>query len=1211
MSSSDEATPVPARDDGGTVPLSGTPNYSNAQNFLSHMNTGVDPRTGDFTCSFTLPALEANALQGPTLQLGLAFSAQLADNLAFGIGWALTGVTRYDPRSRILSLATGEQFAVSYDQGDFEFKDCKLVTFKMKRDGAQAGVFWVTHKNGVMEKLSTSGGIRPYAVPEEIRSPEGRSVHLNWTVSAQPRLEYIRDEHGEILTISYNAGAEVIITLFSKAPTPARFVLTLTNNLLASVSLPGTDAAWRLFYEPIAGMNYVREVRLPMGGIETINYRADGHKTLPGAPAATVPYVVRHARDPGQGGAPIVTTYTFSDRNYLGHQSGQTWEANQDNLYKMTVAVGSGYKYTSTATMQMTVDGQPTVRIVESEFNRLHLQTLERTTQNGHILEKTTVYYDDPTLTFAQQKPYFQLPKETRTRWEVIGGEDGKREEIVTTEYDDYGNLIRQVDETGLVEEREYYDIEGEAGACPPDPLGFKRSLKRLRAIPMAGRAAGAHVIETRYQYTDVASLVPGDAKYLVIKQEKKVALEDEEEIDLGTVDTTYITVPADPHFGRVKSEVSTLNGKKTTTTFTYTLASNVLTLDARITGHDNTTRHAIEKQSTFNGMAIFEEGEEGTTVAYEYDALGRVVKEVASPDSDYAAERISTYTLGSPSSITRQDVTGTRSIVFLDGLGREVRGQVEDVDVLPGTFRDIWTRTYDAFGDLVSETTTDWVAGVKRATLTTTHAYDHWGQPRQITHPDGSKVITEANPITLVEKTWMEDKGGKKTGSTVTHGNIFGKPDLIEYFTAASVLEAKESFLYDGIGRCVSATDRLGHETLYTYDAFDRLIKTTLPDKAEVTTAFAEHSGAELPVEIGITHASLGGRVSVGQQGFDGLSRRVTYTVGGRTITFGYKEGALRPATETTPLDEVITYEYEPALGMQLTSRTDVSVSTYDYDHTHGQVVYTARDGLEKSLEYFRSGQLKTETWKNGTGEERMASYAYSLAGRAQSYTNVFDVKQIITYDALDRPEKLQHEGIVAELKRDDFGRVISIKAWEGLHSMTTGIEYDDFGREKLRSFDAVAIGGDSLSQTLTMKYNKGEQLEQRTLAQGTTTVRDEVFKYDNRGHLVEFTCTGTQLPSDPWGKTINKQVFEIDAFDRILSITTTFPGGVNTTTYSYEEDDPAQLTRLTHSHADYPQDQPDLTWDAAGRVVSDERGRTLKWNAQNQLVEISAPAA
>ena len=36
--------------------------HSNAFNFLSFVDTGTDPRTGQYTCSLSLPELNANQL---------------------------------------------------------------------------------------------------------------------------------------------------------------------------------------------------------------------------------------------------------------------------------------------------------------------------------------------------------------------------------------------------------------------------------------------------------------------------------------------------------------------------------------------------------------------------------------------------------------------------------------------------------------------------------------------------------------------------------------------------------------------------------------------------------------------------------------------------------------------------------------------------------------------------------------------------------------------------------------------------------------------------------------------------------------------------------------------------------------------------------------------------------------------------------------------
>ncbi len=1215
MSVSEETTPDtpdPAPDDSRDT---GSPNYSNAQNFLSHLQTGVDVRTGDFTCAMSLPALEANNLHGPTVQLSLGFSAQLIDDLGYGEGWSLQGLTTYEPRTKTVTLSTGERFVAEQTQADFVFKDRKLVTFHMRRDPANGSRFLVLHKNGILETLSTLNDIADIAVPVEIRSPEGRRVYLDFSLSVVPRLQAVRDEAQRLLAIEHTAvGVEV--RLHPDRENPVVFTLMQGNGRLTRLLLPKEvgDAGWRFSYKRIGDLNYITGVELPTGGTETVDYTEPGHECLPGAPTTHVPYARLHRRSPGHPQPDITTTYEYSTRNYLGHESGLKWEPNEDNLYRLSAVEGEDYRYHCIATMSMQVGQDMLERTVRSQFNRLHLLVSEITTQNKCVLEKSTDYHEDPTLSFTQQKNYFQLPHKSTTTWRRIGDSSPAREELVTTEYDDFGNLIRQVDETGLIEERTYYDPDGEDG-CPEDPLGMTRSLKQLTATPMAGRADGAAVVVTTYRYEELPSRVAGDKGYLVLVSEKKEALEDGEKVDLGTTVTEYINDVASESHGRVLSETTMLNGLASKVGYTYTLdeAAATLRVDTVFTGYDTLTRTASETQSLINGLTIHEE-EAGSVIAQTYDVLGRVVAQTAAPGSgEFEATRTMSYTLaaaeGDPVSITTTEVTGGRAVVHLDGLGREVSGDVEDVDVSPVAFREIWTRRYNAFGDLVEQTNTDWVEGKARATLTTKYVYDDWGQQSRTLHPDGTVDVIEADPLALTETTWVEDTAGKSSAKTKAYGTVFGKPDKIEYLNAAGKVTATESFVYDGIGRCVESTDRRGYKTLYTFDAFDRVVSTTLTDGAVVDTRYAAHSGDELPVEIGLTHASVDGRLLLGKQTFDGLSRRRTYEVGGRTVTFDYDPGMLQPASMTTPLEEVVTYTYEPKLGMQLTLMKSESESHFTYNPKNAQLTHTVRDDLEKTLDYYASGLLKTETWKNASGPERSASHRHSLLGAAQSYTNVFGVQQVVTHDALDRPKKLTHGTLTAELTYDSFGRVHRIDTREGLQSMVTDIVFDDFGREVSRTFTAVA-GGKTVTQVLGMRYDHSGRLERRKLEQAGEVLRQEEFTYDERGRLVNYLCSGSQPPVDPWGKPIGRQQFRFDAYDRILSITTRFPGGSNTTRYDYEETDPAQLTRIVHSHPHYPSDLHDMQWDGAGRLVGDERGRTLHWNRHNQLIEVAAPA-
>ncbi|RMM02132.1 YD repeat protein, partial [Pseudomonas syringae pv. maculicola] len=43
--------------------------HSNAFNFMSYLQSGVDPRTGQYTVSINLPEVKSNGLRGPVVPL--------------------------------------------------------------------------------------------------------------------------------------------------------------------------------------------------------------------------------------------------------------------------------------------------------------------------------------------------------------------------------------------------------------------------------------------------------------------------------------------------------------------------------------------------------------------------------------------------------------------------------------------------------------------------------------------------------------------------------------------------------------------------------------------------------------------------------------------------------------------------------------------------------------------------------------------------------------------------------------------------------------------------------------------------------------------------------------------------------------------------------------------------------------------------------------
>ena len=99
---------------------------SNATNFTSYVQSGVDPRTGQHSFSVTLARLRPRYLTGVERAVALRFSVMQTENLGYGLGWSV-GTTQFDTDQSI-TLGDGGSFQVdtNHPVGDVErfvFKD--------------------------------------------------------------------------------------------------------------------------------------------------------------------------------------------------------------------------------------------------------------------------------------------------------------------------------------------------------------------------------------------------------------------------------------------------------------------------------------------------------------------------------------------------------------------------------------------------------------------------------------------------------------------------------------------------------------------------------------------------------------------------------------------------------------------------------------------------------------------------------------------------------------------------------------------------------------------------------------------------------------------------------------------------------------------------------------------------------------------------------
>lgn len=1204
--------------------------YSQAFNFASFVQHGVDPRTGLYSASIAL--LAAHVIESPPFSLTLRYSPLSSVNIGFGIGWGLN-LSRYDRKAGRLALASGENYQVDPRQtaGAMTLKDAKLKTVRMEL--LADGQYKITQKSGLVTLLSDNKQAYDVAVPVALFAPSGHRLTLAYDYAGgNQRLSSVKADKREILKVTYSPG-KAVVTLHGGSSEQQIYTLLLKNDELSELKLPdGMGPGWEFGYETPASatstQRYLTELSTPTGLKENVTLRAAGHALPDKAPFSHLPYVTTLKQYPGADQPMLQTNYEYSAHNFLGAGSGFDWHEGEDNLY----LTHEDYTYDSTESQEIAGHRRNIKRV----FNRFHLLVSEAHSYNGKTVTHSTEYNLTKGASFAAQPAQCQLPKEQTVSWQ--DGADGTpRTEITTLEFDESGNLLRQVAPSGLAKTQTWYDAEGKSGECPADPFGFVNYLATLtetarqadKATDKAADGTTTHTTTadtttdttplpsrlTRYHYKSLPGPAGAPATYCVLRSEEHAE-------GRASVYSDYYNQPQDlDQHGRLKQQRQVINGHTTTTDYSYQLTDDVISTSETLTGFDSTSRKRLHQISRHTGKTLQQENAEGAVQRYSYDELGRLKEVKTAPGTAWAATRSYHYvprTDSDNSKLEATSETGLCTRTHYDGLGRVIQtqrqadgGSTDAQGKYSAPFRELERRVYDSAGRLSTITAVDWLQQGDAAQptdpqkLETTHTleYDDWGQHSSTLFADGRREISRHDPVTLISEKTIKTSAGQQ-GVEETLLNVEGKAQRIRRIKPDNSVEATHTLLYDGWGRLAEETDADGHTTKYDYDDFDRHTTITRADGHEIHTQYAAHSHENW------ISAILLDKDALGQQDFDGLGRLKQHTTGGRSTLYGYNGSDLRPATVTMPDGEALRYQYLPHVGGEIKQLVS-SAETLDYDFhpdsgqlksaTSSHKVYNR---IRHQFDYHRSGRLRSERYQRGK-VAYTTRHVFSHAGRRQRFTDAFNVEHTTEYDALGRAKKLTMGTLTANLSYDAAGRLRLTEVRESGTDTTlsTLLGYDSFGREISRTLTA----GKQTCKITHEKFTATGQLALRKTYRDDQLVREETFTYDKLKRLETWSCKGTASPVDAYGNTLSSQTFVYDARGSIKTVTSGFASGENDiATYHYDyKEDPSQLSQITHSHASCP--DSNVMRYQAGRMYVDDAGRELLYDPQGRLATVT----
>jgi RHS repeat-associated protein len=464
-----------------------------------------------------------------------------------------------------------------------------------------------------------------------------------------------------------------------------------------------------------------------------------------------------------------------------------------------------------------------------------------------------------------------------------------------------------------------------------------------------------------------------------------------------------------------------------------------------------------------------------------------------------------------------------------------------------------VTTYSYDAVGNLLTETGPDPDGGGPLAAPVTSFSYDRRDRQLRRTDPLGHTVsyaydlagnrTQETDPLL---RTTTSGYDAQDRVVQVTQPDPDGAGPRTSPVTASS---------HDLAGRLASVTDPVGNRVRYAYDAAGRLTEVT--DALELSTTYTYDSAGQL---LQVTDRN-------------GRHRSFSYDLAGRRTSEAWLDGWGSPQhTVTSSYDAAgrllsvadpfssYSYSYDAAdrllavdnLGTPGVPRT---VLTFSYDgfsnrtglsDDRGGSISSSFDAAHRltGLSLVVSGEQGPQVTLGYDGLARLTGMTRQVSASGPSLSSS------LTYDSAHRLTALAHTSSVAgglasfSYGYDNASQLVSATGPEGSRSYSydgtgqlTGVtgahpetySYDDNGNRTLAGY---AVGpGNRLSSDGTYEYtgdDEGNIVTKTRVADGARTE----FTWDHRQRLTQV------LVYDQWGTLLQEERFTYDALDRRIGV-------------------------------------------------------------------------
>lgn len=623
-----------------------------------------------------------------------------------------------------------------------------------------------------------------------------------------------------------------------------------------------------------------------------------------------------------------------------------------------------------------------------------------------------------------------------------------------------------------------------------------------------------------------------------------------------------------------------------------------------------------------------------GNTTTYEYDALGRLTKMIDAEGNETAytndtngnklSETRTVTTPAGPRDLTTAwtydnngkilsvtDPEGNPTNFEYDSLGNET--------VIENALGNSLITEYNPGGKVATKTYPDGLAEsfsydrlsvltalTDRTGQTKTLTYNKADKPLEIIYPDETPDDDSDNPRISVQY----GPGGRMREMTNLGASFEYDYDLTGRLNSFTDPMGNEiSFIHDENGNLISEEDPLGRVREHVYDSLDRRIQSTFPDGNTVHTEYdavgnvistTDKAGNATLYEydklnrLTAVEDALGGRTLYG---YDEAGNLISQTdANGHVTRFEY-DGLGRKTAVIRPLGQRAEFKYDAVGNLIEETNFNGEIITYHYNELNKLSSKQFPDGSAITFTYTPSGRQATVQDSRGTTQ-----FIYDTNERLLSRTDPDGTTISYTYDVNNKVLSKTIPSGTTFYTYDPLGRVTSVTDIDG---GVTSHTYDEVGNlihterpngsEESRTYDAM---------------NRVTLLENRDSS--NALLSSYTYTYDALGNpssVVEDTGRRVDYVHDELNRltseTINDPAIGLRTiqytYDSVGNRLTRNDSAVGLTSYAYDDNDRLLSENIAGDAINY-------TYDDNGNIVSEDANLNYtidySWDAENRLV-------